>query len=319
MINKKFFLLLTLMLCLVLFTVGMSSVVAKDDSNLRFGFSIMNINNPYFIAVKEGFENRCQELDIEPVIVDAKYDVAKQVNDVENMIQQNVDAMMIAPIDQNALQTLVERAKERGIVVVSEAQPIDNAHGIYTIDEYEYGVVIGGNAAKWINEKLDGKAQVIIISQDNVEAVIQRGNGIEDTIKKLAPEAEIVARQAGDTAEKGMKIVESVMQRYPDVKVVVGVNDSGALGGHEAVQAMGKATPDFFVGGSDATAEAIAKMKEPGSVYRATVDILPYQTGVECADIMYDYVMNGAPAEPETFLMKMQPVWQEDVISGEYE
>lgn len=321
MINSKrnISIVLILTILLTVFVAGMSSVAAKDnEENLKFGFSIMILDNPYFISVKKGFEDRCEELGVEPVIVDAKYDVAKQVNTVNNMIQQQVDAMMIAPIDQNALHQPVERAKEEGIVVISEAQPIDNAHGIYTIDEYEYGLTIGGNAAKWINENLDGEAKVIIISQDNVEAVIQRGNGIEDAIKDNT-DAEIVARQAGDTPAKGMNIVNSVMQRHPDVKVVVGVNDSAALGGHEAVQAMDKATSDFFVGGADATAQAIAKMKEEGSVYRATVDILPYETGVECADIMYDYVMNGTPDEPETFYMSMKPVWQEDVLSGEYQ
>lgn len=295
-----------------------SEQASKSDKKLRFAFSIMQLDNPYFISVKKGFEDKCKELGIEPIAVDSKYDVAKQVNDVENLILQGVDAIMISPIDQRALQPLVDKAKEKGIVVLSEAQPIDNAHGIYTIDEYEYGVAIGKNAAKWINEKLNGKAEVIIISQDNVEPVIQRGNGIEDTIKKLCPEAKIVARQAGDTPEKGMKIVESVLQRNPNVKVITGNNDSGALGGYEAVKALGMDTEDFYVGGADATPEAIAKMKEPGSVYRATVDIMPYETGIECVEIMYKYVQEGPPEEPEVFYMKMKPVWQEDVLSGKY-
>jgi len=291
---------------------------ADSGKKLKFAFSIMQLDNPYFISVKKGFEDKCKELGIEAAFVDAKYDVAKQVSDVENLIEQGVDGLLIAPIDQKALQPIVEKAKQKGIIVVSEAQPIDNAHGIYTVDEYKYGTVIGENAAKWINEKLGGKAEVIIISQDNVEPVIQRGNGIQDTILKLAPGAKIVARQAGDTPELGMKIVEGVLQKNPNVKVITGNNDSGALGGYEAVKAMGKATPDFYVGGGDATNEAIAKMKEPNSVYRATVDLMPYDVGAECAEIMLRYIKEGPPEKPETFYMKMEPVWQEDVISGKF-
>lgn len=290
----------------------------KESKKLRFAFSIMVLDNPYFISVKKGFEDKCKELGVDPVIVDAKYDVAKQVNDIENLIEQKVDAMLIAPIDQKALQPLVEKAKQKGIIVVSEAQPIDNAQGIYTIDEYQYGVAIGTNAAKWINEKLGGKAEVIIVSQDNVEPVIQRGNGIQDTILKNCPGAKVVARQAGDSPEAGMKIVESVLQKNPNVKVITGNNDSGALGGYEAVKALGKATADFYVGGADATNEAIAKMKEPNSIFRATVDIKPYDSGKECVDIMNKYLKNGAPEKPEKFFMKMFPVWQEDVLSGKF-
>ncbi|MGI6480378.1 MAG: sugar ABC transporter substrate-binding protein [Sphaerochaetaceae bacterium] len=314
--RKIFVVFLVVLFCL---TLPVFAKGAKEEKGpMRFAFSIMQLDNPYFIAVKQGFEDRCKELGVEAIIVDARYDVAKQVSDVENLIMQNVDGMMIAPIDQNALKPLVETAKAQGIAVVAEAQPIDNAHGMHIVNEYEYGVAIGTNAAKWINEKLGGKAEVIIISQDNVEPVIQRGNGIEDTILKLAPGSTIVARQAGDTPELGMKIVESVLQTHPNVKVITGNNDSGALGGYEAVKALGKATPDFYVGGGDATAEALAKMKEPNSVYRATVDILPYDTGAAVADMLYRFKTEGFPEEQEVVYFPMSPVWQEDVLSGKY-
>lgn len=290
----------------------------SSEKKLKFAYSIMSLDNPYFISVKNGFEEQCKNLGATSVVVDAKYDVAKQVSDIENLIEQGVDGLMISPIDQKALQSVVEKAKQKGIPVVSEAQSIDNANANYVVDEYKYGVVIGTNAAKWINEKLGGKAEVVIISQDNVEPVIQRGNGIQDTILKLCPGSKIVARQAGDTPEKGMKIVESVLQRFPNVKVITGNNDSGALGGYEAAMALGKASTDFYVGGGDATAEAISKMKEPNSIYRATVDILPYQSGKDCVDLLAKYKKNGLPEKAETIIMKMNPVLQDDVVTGKY-
>lgn len=114
---------------------------------MKFAFSILSLENPYFIVVKEGFEDHCKELGVDVVIVDAKYDVAKQVNDIENLIMSKAVGMMISPIDQNALFTIVETAKKSGLDVVSEAQQIDNAHSIYAIDEYEYGVKINKSAA----------------------------------------------------------------------------------------------------------------------------------------------------------------------------
>ena len=52
------------------------------------------------------------------------------------------------------------------------------------MDEYDYGHTIGEQAAEWIKDTLDGKAQVCIISQDNVESVIPRGDGVEEAFKK---------------------------------------------------------------------------------------------------------------------------------------
>ena len=295
---------------LALFAVAgnASAQSKKPNSQLKFAFSVMIMDNPYFIAVKKGFEDRCKELGIQAIVNDAKYDAATQFSQVENYTAMGVDAIVVAPVDSKSIMSAVDKAKAKKIIVLSEAQGIDNADANVIVNDYDYGVAGGKNAAKWINEKLGGKAEVAIVAQDNVEAVIKRGNGIEDTIKKLSPNAKVVARQTGDTPELAMKIAETVMQAHPNIKVWQCVNDSGALGVYQAIKAMGKNTADFYVGGADATAEALAKMKEPDSIYRATVDIDPYGTGKKCVDVALDYLRNGV--KHETFYFEMKPIWQ---------
>jgi ribose transport system substrate-binding protein len=290
---------------------------SKQDSGgakkLRIGYTIMNIENPYFISVRQGFEDGAKELGVDVVIVDAKYDSSLQVSQVENFIASGLDGICISPIDEGSLIPLVDQAKAKGIPVITEAQTLPNANANYTVGEYEYGVVEGTMAAKWINEKLNGEGKVLIISQDNVEAVVRRGDGLQDTILKNAPKSVIIARQAGDTPEAAMKITESVLAAHPEVNVIACVNDSGAIGAYEAVKSIVKDTSKFYVGGADATAEALAKMKEPGSCYRATVDIDPYGTGKKCVQTLVKYIKEGAPAQKEVFSFTMNPVWQEDV------
>ena len=288
----------------------------NSDGEVTIGMSIPQLANPYFVAVMNGAQDTCDKLGYKLTVVDAGYDVAKQVSDFENFGNQGVDAVIACPIDSNALVTVVDQLHAKGIIVVSFAQVIENANAIFTLDEYSYGCIIGENAAKWINEKLGGEADVLIISQDNVEAVVKRGDGIQETIEKLCPNAKIVARQAGDNPEKGMQITEDIMQQYPNVKVIVGNNDAGPLGAYEAIVGMGKNTDDFFIGGADATPEAIQKMKENGSVYRATVDIAPYGTGKDCVNAIADFIANGIPDKPEISSFAMIPVWQEDVLAG---
>jgi ABC-type sugar transport system substrate-binding protein len=295
-------------LALFAFAGDASAQSKKPNSQLKFAFSVMIMDNPYFIAVKKGFEDRCKELGIQAIVNDAKYDAATQFGQVENYTAMGVDAIVVAPVDSKSIMSAVEKAKAKKIIVVSEAQGIDNADANVIVNDYEYGVAGGKNAAKWINEKLGGKAEVAIVAQDNVEAVIKRGNGIEETLKKLSPNAKIVARQTGDTPELAMKIAETVMQAHPNVKVWQCVNDSGALGVYQAIKAMGKNTADFYVGGADATAEALAKMKEKDSIYRATVDIDPYGTGKKCVDVALDYLRTGV--KHETFYFEMKPIWQ---------
>jgi ribose transport system substrate-binding protein len=295
---------------------------AKESGKVKIGVSIPQLANPYFVSVEKGIQNIADENGYEVTVVDAKYDVAKQVSDFENFMNQGVTAVIACPIDSNALEDVTKQMNDKGIAVISFAQLVPNANAYFTGDEYTYGTVIGSNVVKWIDEKLDGKGNVLIISQDNVESVVQRGNGIEDTIKKNCPDAVIVDRQAGDNPESGMKIAENVMQAHPEVNVIVGNNDAGPLGAVEAVNAMNldQETRDkFFVGGADATPEAIAKMKEDGSIYRATVDITPYATGQNCVKALKDMIDAGkmpTGTDVKINYWDMVPVWQDDVLNG---
>ena len=312
--------LVSLLLCVLMLATALCCVASAEEK-VVVGMSIPQLANPYFVSVMNGVQARCDELGYELIVVDAGYDVAKQVSDFENFRNQGVSCVIACPIDSNALLAPTEQLQADGIPVMSFAQVIDNANAIFTLDEYSYGVVIGTNAAKWINEKLGGKAQVLIISQDNVEAVVARGNGIQDTLEQLCPEAEIVARQAGDNPTKGMEITENIMQQYPDVRVITGNNDSGPLGAYEAILGMGldeQAMSEFYIGGADATPEACAKMMEEGSIYRATVDLAPYQTGLDCVNMLAEFLANGIPEEAPVTYFNYVPVWQEDVISGAF-
>ena len=122
----------------------------KADSGMEFVYVTQDSANPYFIQVYDGFQSKCAELGIKTQILDSKYDVATQVSYVEDAVQRDVDGIMISPLDENALKTVVDQAKEKGIVVSAEAQPVSNAQIDGSLDEYNIGYAIGNAAAEWI-------------------------------------------------------------------------------------------------------------------------------------------------------------------------
>jgi ribose transport system substrate-binding protein len=288
---------------------SMSSMAWADTTKLKFGFSVATMDNPYFIEVAKGFQDQCKTLGVEAVVTDGKYDAAAQNDQFENFIAMGCQAMGACPVDQRGLQSVTQKAIDKGMIVVSEAQKIDNASGHIIVDDYGYGVANGTNAAKWINNKLGGKAEVLLITLDHVEAVKLRGDGMADTIKKLCPNAVIVARQYAESMEKAMNIADTVLTAHPKVRVIACVNDQLALGALAAVQSKGIKDKLFYVGGADYTAEAQAKMKTPDSYFRVTVDIGPRQAGIDVAQMMYDYVKSGSKHETKFFTLTSY--WQE--------
>lgn len=301
MFKKGLVLLLLVVMASSLFVVGCESsepVATQEEGTYKIVCNLMDMSNPYFVEVGRGYTERCLELGIEPNLTDGKMDAASQVAAIENYVASGVDAILIAPANQSALSAAVKNTVDQGVVVVSEAQAVEGSSAAYIVDEYNYGSYVGTAAGNWINEHLGGEAEVAILNMPEVEDLVKRAQGIEDSILKIAPNAKIVARQAALSPEAGMTATENIMQAHPNVKVIAAVNDAGALGALEVVKSMRLNTPDFFIGGLDATQEAVDKMQQEGSVYRYTADLFPYQSGRDLVDIAIDCIKNGPKDEP---------------------
>lgn len=286
-----------------------SPVGSVDTSKLKFGASLMALDNPYFISIRDGFNQRCKALGIQASVVDAKDDAATQYSQMENMVTSGVNGILLAAVDGTGIAPVVKEAQGKGIAVLGEAQPVDSADGNFIVNEYNYGYNIGSNAAMWINEKLGGKANCLIITEDNVVAAKRRGDGIIDAIKALAPGAVIVSRQSGDQPDQAMANTEAQLAAHPDINVIACVNDSSGLGAYKAAKNIVKDTSNFYVGAADATAEAQAAMKEQGSFYRSTIDIDPVGTGSKCVDMLVSLLGGGQKGQTTYFDQK--PVWQD--------
>lgn len=294
--------------------VDETSAEKKSNRDMEFVYVTQDSANPYFIQVYDGFQSKCAELGIKTQILDSKYDVATQVSYVEDAVQRDVDGIMISPLDENALKTVVEQAKEKGIVVSAEAQPISNVQIDGSLDEYNIGYAIGNAAAQWIKTEQNGKGKALILAQDDVEAVIRRGDGINDGILENAPEAEVVARQNASNTDLGMKVTESVLLAKPEVNVICACDDFTAIGAYEAVSAMKSIPDNFYIGGCDATDEGKEKMKAENSVYRSSCNLFPYEAGEELAEAMYKYLTEKQ--EDAVVQRRYEPVWQKDVVGN---
>lgn len=283
---------------------------APVENDYKMAYITMAADNPYFVSVINGMKDKANELGIEFSVNDPQMDPAKQVSAVENYIESGMDALIISPIDGPALEAVVKRAQEKGIKIISQAQIIENADVKVTLDEYQYGYEGGKLAGRWITEKLNGEAEVALLVASDLKALVDRKQGLRDGILEVAPNAQIVSEQPGNSLELGLKAAENILQANPNVKVIASVNDAGALGAMEGVKSMGKDTEDFYLGGLDAAEEALTKIKE-NTIYRGTVDLAPFDAGAMCIEIALKQ-LNGEPVE-ETIFMDMTPIYSEDM------
>jgi ABC-type sugar transport system substrate-binding protein len=283
-----------ILLLLVFFMVASSVFAAggRDPAGqIRIGYTTMDLANPYFMSIVAGMEERAAELGVTLIVHDARQDPAAQVAGIENFIVQRVDAMIITPFG-DAHADVARRVYEAGIPIINLNQEYTGHKDLFfTIPEHEYGLMIGVQAGRWIRDRLGGEAEFGLLVREAIPDIVHRAEGIIAGIHQYAPNARIVSRQEALTPAEGMAAAEIMLTAHPNIQVIVGFNDSTALGAYEAVMASGRPTANFFVGGVDAVPEAIARLRE-GGIYRGTVDIDPWGTGRRSIDLAMEFI-NG--------------------------
>ncbi|NKB80070.1 sugar ABC transporter substrate-binding protein [Ochrobactrum daejeonense] len=245
--------------------------------------STWNLTNPYWVNVVNGAKERGAEVGAEIVVNDPSNDNSRQIASIENFVTLGCKAIIIAAIDPASTEQPLADARAAGVKIIAQSMETPVADVWASADEHDMGHTIGVEAGKWIAEKLDGKASVLVLNDDRQPQMIARKQGILDGIAEKAPDAKIVADQTAPDTATGMTVTESVLQANPGLNVVVANNDASALGALAAAESAGIDTTNMFIGGVDATPEAREKI-DGKTAFRASVDNVPFDNGRQDVD-----------------------------------
>nr|WP_145402361.1 ribose ABC transporter substrate-binding protein RbsB [Paenibacillus xylanexedens] len=236
---------------------------AGGKEQKKIGLSISTLNNPFFVSLKDGVVAEAQKQGIQIVVVDAQNDSAKQTNDVDDLIQQGVDALLINPADSAAISTAVQSANTVGIPVITLDRSADKGEvaALVASDNAKGGRM----AAEYIVKQLGEGAKVIELEGvPGASATRERGKGFHEIADQ---KLDVVAKQSADfDRSKGLNVMENLLQGNPDVQAVFAHNDEMALGAIEAIQSSGKDIPVIGFDGNDDAIKSIQDGKLTATV-----------------------------------------------------
>jgi ribose transport system substrate-binding protein len=235
---------------------------------LRIAMSFQELDNPYFAVMKQAFDDAGRSLGAELFVTDARHDVTKQINDIEDLIQKRIDILLLNPTDSVGIEPAVRAAKQAGVVVVAvDAQangPVDSFVGS---KNYDAGFLAGEQLAKVLNEQ----GEVAILDGIPVVPILERVRGFKAAIARH-PGLKLVDVQNGKQERSvALTVTENMLQRHPDLAGLFSVNDGGALGALAAIDGSGKKVALVSVDGLAEVVAAIGK----GGAFKATVAQFP--------------------------------------------
>ncbi|EYE88726.1 D-ribose transporter subunit RbsB [Fervidicella metallireducens AeB] len=251
---KKLTKLLATVLALI-FVVGMFAGCNKKtaEGSKKIGMVLSTLNNPFFVSMKEGAEKKAKELGYEIVVLDSQNDAAKERSNVEDLVQQGIGLLIINPTDSDAVANSITVAKDNNIPVITVDR---QANGVEVVAHIASDNVAGGKmAGEFILEQLGGKAKMVELQGiPGASATRDRGKGFHDAVDGKT-DVKVVASQAADfDRQKGLNVMENIIQATPDFDAVFAHNDEMALG---AVKALKAANKKVIVVGFDGNDDAV--------------------------------------------------------------
>lgn len=255
---------------------GLEKVLAFAQDNER----------EFMQGVDHGLELAAKDRGLEFRRALANNDAAKMVADVQLLLASKVGAIVAAPVDPASLSRSLQEVMWAGGYVGTIVPP--PATSLLNAPQYATGKALTDAAIAYINTKLGGKANVVLLTQDQIEFLAPRFAAMRDGLKTL-PGVTIVADVTPNPVNKegGFATMSTILQANPDIDVVLGA-DTVVLGALAALQAADKARPDQFLGGIDGEPEAVAEIKKPDSPYKASISlsspVFGYAMGQHAAD-----------------------------------
>jgi ribose transport system substrate-binding protein len=263
----------------------------------RIGLSLSTLGNPFFVTLQEGAQGAADEAGAELIVADAQDDAQTQADDVQNFITQQVDVIVVNPVDSAAIVPSVEAANQAGIPVVtvdraSEGGEIaahiasDNVQGGRTAGEFLFEEIGGqGNVAQ-----LEGIA--------GTSAAQERGQGFQEALDE-ATGVELVATQTANfDRDEGFTVAQNIFQANPDLAGLFAQNDEMALGAVEAAREAGT-LEDLVIVGFDAIDDALTAIQD-GDM-EATIAQQPSEMGRLSVEAAAD-IAAGEEVEEETLI-----------------
>ena len=263
-------------------------------SETRIGITVLYPgSNAYQAKYAETAEKYTAELGLDATVMDPQGDPATQFNQIQDMVSQNMDAIVVWPTSQNALIPAIRKASRSGIPVVTSNSPIGEAGRRYI--EGHTGpddCKQAEQAAEMLGESLDGEGNIVVVEGTPGYSVsILRKNCFLDKMADEYPDVNILSSQTAEwNREKAQTVMETFLTQFGDeIDGVYAFDDGMGLGVISALQGAGKEPGDVKVVTCNQFGEGWDAMKagwHSGSNKQSPIDdaILAIQTAVKVAN-----------------------------------
>ncbi|MBK8024023.1 MAG: substrate-binding domain-containing protein [Chloroflexi bacterium] len=206
-----------------------------------------------------GAQEAADRLNVGLVVEEAGNDAETQATQIQSLIDQGVDALLINPVDADAVVASIEAANAAGIPVFTVDRSANGGEVVAHIasDNFAGGSMAGNYLAEAIGEE---GSVVELKGRENTSAAQQRGAGFNEAIGAFENIEIIAAETANFDRAEGQTVFAAILEANADIDGVFAHNDEMILGAVEAAREADRLADIRFVG-FDAIEDALTALE----------------------------------------------------------
>ncbi|MBX8489024.1 sugar ABC transporter substrate-binding protein [Pseudomonas cichorii] len=283
-------------------------------ADIRIGVAMSQFDDTWLTYLREDMKDHAKTLPdgVDLQFVDARADVNKQIDQVQELIGKKVDALIVNPVDTAATARITKFATAAKIPLVYVNRRPDDPRlpeGVATVtsDDMEAGRM----QMQYIAEKLGGKGSVMILLGDLANNSTQnRTKGIKEVLGKY-PDIKIDQEQTGIwLRQKGMDLTNDWITQGRAFNAVLANNDEMAIGASMALKQAGTKPGSVLVAGVDGTPDGLNAVKRGDLAVSVFQDAHGQATGAIDAAVK---LAKKEKVEPQAILIPYRLITPENV------
>ena len=255
---KNFLLCGSMLLVLSVMTAAAGEQRPKQNTDKMYvvGFAQDTMANDWRIAQVRELEREFHKYPwVKFFYTDAKGETARQIKDIEDMINLNVDVLITSPRDSTLMTPVIAKAYNKGIPVVLISRGIESED--FTLFIHPDNRQIARRAARYIAQRLHGTGKVFILQHiPTTTPGMHRTEAFFEEMRQY-PGIEIVAMKVANSLRAdAIRMTEEALQEGLEFDAIYAQSDSMASGARLALKKHGIAPKTIIIVGIDYIAEA---------------------------------------------------------------
>lgn len=270
----------------------------EEESGYKFGFSAIDMENPYFITLESAIQEVLDDEEYTLITKDPESDAKLQNEQIQEMIDEGIDAIFLCPVNWIEITDALQALQEAGVRIINvdtQVKEMDYVDAYIGSDNEDAGYICGEDL---LERRPDG-GKILILECPTQNSINDRITGFEKAISSAEVGYEIVDRaDTNGEFQKALEITQEMLEKHPDVNVIMCGNDQIAVGATTAVNLAGM--KDVIIYGVDGSPDIKKELVKPNTPIAGTAAQSPINMGKDAAKIGIA-ILEGEEFERETY------------------